>query len=151
IYENVVFGPRIVGIKNRAELDAIVERSLVGAALWDEVKDRLRQSALGLSGGQQQRLCIARTLALKPELILFDEPCAALDPAATSKIEELIVHLKTDYTVAIVTHNLQQAARISDYTAFLYLGELVEFGKTEKIFTNPDNDRTKSYVTGRFG
>jgi len=151
IYENVVFGPRIIGVKEREELDQIVERSLVGAALWDEVKDRLHESALGLSGGQQQRLCIARALALKPELILFDEPCAALDPMATSKIEELIVELKKNYTIAIVTHNLQQAARISDFTAFLYLGELVEFAATEKTFTNPDHDRTKSYVTGKFG
>jgi len=151
IYENIVFGPRILGVNRRAELDEIVETSLAGAALWDEVKDRLLQSALGLSGGQQQRLCIARALAMKPELILFDEPCAALDPMATAKIEELIVQLKRDYTIAIVTHNLQQAARISDYTAFLYLGELVEFNATEKIFTNPDNERTQSYVTGRFG
>src|SRR5262249_32168504 len=122
IYENIVFGPRILGVRKRAELDEIVESSLAGAALWDEVKDRLHQSALGLSGGQQQRLCIARALAMKPELILFDEPCAALDPMATAKIEELLVQLKRDYTIAIVTHNLQQAARISDYTAFLYLG-----------------------------
>jgi phosphate transport system ATP-binding protein len=151
IYENVVFGPRITGVKLRSELDRIVQESLAGAALWDEVKDRLQDSALGLSGGQQQRLCIARALALKPELILFDEPCAALDPIATAKIEELIVEIKQKYTIAIVTHNLQQAARISDYTAFLYLGELIEFGPTARIFTNPDNDRTKSYVTGRFG
>src|SRR5262249_31049372 len=151
ILENVVFGPRTVGINNRRELEKIAESSLVGAGLWDEVKDRLHQTALGLSGGQQQRLCIARALAMKPELILFDEPCAALDPMATAKIEELIVQLKRDYTIAIVTHNLQQAARISDYTAFLYLGELVEFNATEKIFTNPDNERTQSYVTGRFG
>jgi len=151
IYENIVFGPRILGVRKRAELDEIVESSLAGAALWDEVKDRLHQSALGLSGGQQQRLCIARALAMKPELILFDEPCAALDPMATAKIEELLVQLKRDYTIAIVTHSLQQAARISDYTAFLYLGELVEFNATERIFTNPANDRTQSYVTGRFG
>jgi phosphate transport system ATP-binding protein len=151
IYENIAFGPRITGIRRRRELDRIVEESLAGAALWDEVKDRLHDSALGLSGGQQQRLCIARALALEPELILFDEPCAALDPIATSKIEELIVQIKQKYTIAIVTHNLQQAARISDYTAFLYLGELVEFGPTATIFTNPDHDRTKSYVTGRFG
>jgi len=151
IYENVVFGPRITGIKLRSELDRIVEESLAGAALWDEVKDRLHDSALGLSGGQQQRLCIARALALKPELILFDEPCAALDPIATAKIEELIVQIKQNYTIAIVTHNLQQAARISDYTAFLYLGELIEFGPTATIFTNPESDRTRSYVTGRFG
>ena len=151
IYENIAFGPRITGIKRQHELDRIVEASLSGAALWDEVKDRLHHSALGLSGGQQQRLCIARALALKPELILFDEPCAALDPIATAKIEELIIELKKDYTIAIVTHNLQQAARISDYTAFLYLGELVEFGPTTRMFTNPESDKTKSYVTGRFG
>jgi phosphate transport system ATP-binding protein len=151
IYENIAFGPRITGIKRQHELDPIVEASLSGAALWDEVKDRLHHSALGLSGGQQQRLCIARALALKPELILFDEPCAALDPIATAKIEELIIELKKDYTIAIVTHNLQQAARISDYTAFLYLGALVEFGPTARMFTNPESDKTKSYVTGRFG
>ena len=151
IFENVVFGPRVLGVKQRAELHRIVEESLAGAGLWDEVKDRLHESALGLSGGQQQRLCIARALALNPEVILFDEPCAALDPIATSKIEELIVELRNRYTIAVVTHNLQQAARISDYTAFLYLGELIEFGSTEKTFTNPDNDRTTAYVTGRFG
>src|SRR5215467_7623238 len=151
IYENIAFGPRITGVKRRSDLDQTVEQSLIGAALWEEVKDRLDESALGLSGGQQQRLCIARALAMRPELILFDEPCAALDPMATAKIEELIVQLKRDYTIAIVTHNLQQAARISDYTAFLYLGELVEFNATERIFTNPANDRTQSYVTGRFG
>ena len=151
IFENVVFGPRSVGMKNRAALETIAEESLNGAGLWDEVKDRLHQSALGLSGGQQQRLCIARALAMRPELILFDEPCAALDPIATGKIEELIVELKKSYTIAIVTHNLQQAARISDNTAFLYLGELIECDVTEKVFTNPSNDQTKSYVTGRFG
>ncbi|HMG36139.1 MAG TPA: phosphate ABC transporter ATP-binding protein PstB [Blastocatellia bacterium] len=151
ILENVVFGPRTVGINNRRELEKIAESSLVGAGLWDEVKDRLHQTALGLSGGQQQRLCIARALAMRPELILFDEPCAALDPIATGKIEELVVELKKNYTIAIVTHNLQQAARVSDYTAFLYLGELIEFDSTEKIFTTPNHERTKSYVTGRFG
>lgn|SRR5262249_23772492 len=151
IFENVVFGPRTVGINNRRELEKIAESSLVGAGLWDEVKDRLHQTALGLSGGQQQRLCIARALAMRPELILFDEPCAALDPIATGKIEELVVELKKNYTIAIVTHNLQQAARVSDYTAFLYLGELIEFDSTEKIFTTPNHERTKSYVTGRFG
>src|SRR5215472_5421985 len=151
IYENVVFGPRITGIKLRSELDLIVEESLVGAALWDEVKDRLRDSALGLSGGQQQRLCIARTLANDPEVLLLDEPASALDPIATQKIEELIFELKRELTIVIVTHNLQQAARASDFTAFFYLGRLIEVGPTERMFTAPREERTNSYITGRFG
>jgi len=151
VYENVAYGPRVHGIHDPAELDRIVEKSLRDAALWDEVRDRLHNSALGLSGGQQQRLCIARTLAVEPEVILMDEPCSALDPIATSKIEKLIDVLKQDYTVIIVTHNMQQAARISDFTAFYYLGELIEFGATSKIFTNPAKRQTEDYVTGRFG
>ena len=151
IFENVAYGPRINGINNSNELTEIVEKSLQNAAIWDEVKDRLHDSALGLSGGQQQRLCIARTLAVNPEVILMDEPASALDPISTSKIEELIVQLKENYTIVIVTHNMQQAARISDDTAFFYLGELIEFGKTKKIFTNPDKKQTEDYITGRFG
>ena len=151
IYENVAYGSRINGINNKNELNEIVENSLCNAAIWDEVKDRLHDSALGLSGGQQQRLCIARTLAVNPEVILMDEPASALDPISTSKIEELIVQLKENYTIVIVTHNMQQAARISDDTAFFYLGELIEFGKTKKIFTNPDKKQTEDYITGRFG
>jgi phosphate transport system ATP-binding protein len=151
IYENIAYGPRINGINNKSELNDIVEKSLRNAAIWDEAKDRLHDSALGLSGGQQQRLCIARTLAVNPEVILMDEPASALDPISTSKIEELIVKLKENYTIVIVTHNMQQAARISDDTAFFYLGELIEFGKTKKIFTNPDKKQTEDYITGRFG
>ena len=151
IYENVAYGPRIHGVGNRAELDEIVVPGLQRAALWDEVKDKLRQSGLGLSGGQQQRLCIARTIAVNPEVILLDEPCSALDPVATAKIEELLLELRQSYTIAIVTHNMQQAARVSDYTAFMYLGELVEFGETPHIFTSPNDRRTQDYITGRFG
>lgn len=151
IYENVAYGPRIAGTRDRRQLDEIVERSLRQAALWDEVKDRLHESALGLSGGQQQRLCIARALAVEPEVLLMDEPCSALDPIATAKIEALIHSLKGRYTIVIVTHNMQQAARVSDYTAFLYMGRLVEYGATAKIFTNPDQKETEDYITGRFG
>ena len=151
IYENVAYGPRINGIKDRKQLDEIVETALNNAAIWGEVKDRLGDSALGLSGGQQQRLCIARTLAVNPEIVLMDEPASALDPLSTSKIEELIVQLKEKYTIVIVTHNMQQAARISDNTAFFYLGELIEYDKTKKIFTNPDKKQTEDYITGRFG
>ena len=151
IYENVIYGLRIAGVKERAVLDEAVERSLRGAALWDEVKDRLRDSALGLSGGQMQRLCIARAIAVNPEVILMDEPCSALDPIATDRIENLIHELRKDYTVVIVTHNMQQAARVSAYTAFLYLGELVEFNKTDTIFTQPERTQTEDYITGRFG
>lgn len=151
IYENIVYGLRIAGINNKAELDEAVEKSLRGAAIWDEVKDRLHESALGLSGGQAQRVCIARAIAVNPEIILMDEPCSALDPIATAKIEELINELKERYTVVIVTHNMQQAARVSDHTAFLYLGELIEFDETRKIFTNPANKHTEDYITGRFG
>ncbi|MCX6270858.1 MAG: phosphate ABC transporter ATP-binding protein PstB [Bacteroidetes bacterium] len=151
IYENVAYGPRINGINERKVLDEIVETSLKRAAIWNEVKDRLRDSALGLSGGQQQRLCIARTLSVNPDVILMDEPASALDPLSTSKIEELIHQLKEQYTIVIVTHNMQQAARVSDYTAFFYLGELIEFGKTKTIFTNPTIKQTEDYITGRFG
>jgi phosphate transport system ATP-binding protein len=151
ILENVAYGLRVAGMKDRAELEARVERSLRGAALWDEVKDRLDESALGLSGGQQQRLCIARALAVEPEVVLMDEPASALDPIATAKIEDLIHELKARYTIAIVTHNMQQAARVSDQTAFFYMGELVEVGTTEQIFTNPREARTEDYVTGKFG
>jgi phosphate transport system ATP-binding protein len=151
VYENVAYGPRVHGIHDPAELDRIVEKSLRDAALWDEVRDRLHNSALGLSGGQQQRLCIARTLAVEPEVILMDEPCSALDPIATSKIEKLIDVLKQDYTVIIVTHNMQQAARVSDFTGFMYLGKLVEFGQTNQIFEDPKEDLTENYITGRFG
>lgn len=151
IYENVAYGPRILGIGSRGELDAIVERSLRGAALWDEVADRMRESALGLSGGQQQRLCIARAIAVEPEVLLMDEPCSALDPVATAKIEELMLDLKKDYTIVIVTHNMQQAARVSDYTGFMLLGEMVEFGVTRELFTTPKDPKTEAYITGRFG
>lgn len=151
IYENVVYSLRVAGQKNKAELDSVVEKSLRAAALWDEVKDRLNESALGLSGGQMQRLCIARAIANRPEIILMDEPCSALDPVATGKIEELLLELKKDYTIVIVTHNMQQAARISDFTAFFYLGKLIEYDETAKIFTNPAQKQTEDYVTGRFG
>ena len=151
IYENVAYGCRIQGIHRRSLLDEIVERSLRSAALWDEVKDRLDESALGMSGGQQQRLCIARAIAVEPEVILLDEPCSALDPIATAKIEELMEDLKKEYTLVIVTHNMQQASRVSDYTAFLYLGELIEYGRTRKIFLNPMKKQTEDYITGRFG
>jgi phosphate transport system ATP-binding protein len=151
IYENVAYGPRINGMSDKKQLNEIVENALRNAAIWDEVKDRLGDSALGLSGGQQQRLCIARTLAVNPEIVLMDEPASALDPLSTAKIEELIVQLKENYTIVIVTHNMQQAARISDQTAFFYLGELIEYDKTKKIFTNPDKKQTEDYITGRFG
>jgi len=151
IYENIAYALRLQGIKSRSKLDAIVENSLRGAALWDEVKDRLHSSALGLSGGQQQRLCIARAIAIRPEIILMDEPASALDPIATAKVEELILELKKEFTIVIVTHNMQQAARISDYTAFFYLGELIEYDRTGRIFTNPTRKQTEDYVTGRFG
>jgi phosphate transport system ATP-binding protein len=151
IYENVAYGLRIQGINSRAILDEIVERSLRRAALWDEVKDRLGDVATGLSGGQQQRLCIARTIAVEPEVVLYDEPCSALDPLATARIEELMLEFKSDFTQVIVTHNLQQASRISDYTAFMYLGELVEYGRTEKLFLDPSLRETEAYITGRFG
>jgi len=151
IYDNIAYGLRINGMKDRRKIEETVERSLRGAALWDEVKDRLDENAFALSGGQQQRLCIARSLAVEPEVILFDEPCSAIDPIATAKVEDLIEELKTRYTVVIVTHNMQQAARVSDYTAFMMLGELVEFGATETIFTNPQNKLTEDYITGRFG
>jgi len=149
IYENVAFGPKVNGFKG--DMDTLVEESLRQAALWDEIHDRLGDSAYALSGGQQQRLCIARTLAVKPEIVLMDEPASALDPIATQRIEELIYELKKDYTIVIVTHNMQQAARISDYTAFLYMGDLIEYGPTDMIFTNPAEERTEAYVTGRFG
>jgi phosphate transport system ATP-binding protein len=151
IYENVAYGPRINGIDTEASLDEIVERSLRRAALWEEVKDRLRTSALGLSGGQQQRVCIARALANQPEVLLLDEPASALDPSSTQKIEELVYELKQELTIIIVTHNLQQAARASDYTGFFFMGELVEFGPTDHIFTRPREERTEAYITGRFG
>jgi phosphate transport system ATP-binding protein len=151
IYENVAYGPRIDGVRSKKRLDEIVERSLKHAALWEEISDRLHESALGLSGGQQQRLCIARALAVEPDVILMDEPCSALDPIATAKIEALIHELKQRYTIVIVTHNMQQAARVSDFTAFLYLGKLVEFGPTEQIFTTPEKKETEDYITGRFG
>jgi phosphate transport system ATP-binding protein len=151
IYDNIAYGPRIHGIKNKKTLDQIVERSLRAGALWDEVSDRLHESAMGLSGGQQQRLCIARTLSVEPEIILMDEPCSALDPIATSKIEDLMIELKKDYTVIVVTHNMQQAARVSDETGFMYLGKMIEFGDTVQIFENPREELTNNYVTGRFG
>jgi phosphate transport system ATP-binding protein len=151
IYDNVAYGLRINSLKDRIKIDRIVEKSLREAALWDEVKDRLRENAFTLSGGQQQRLCIARALAVEPEVMLFDEPCSAIDPIATAKIEDLIQKLKQIYTVVIVTHNMQQAARVSDYTAFMMLGELVEFDRTEEIFTNPSQKLTEDYITGRFG
>jgi phosphate transport system ATP-binding protein len=151
IYENIVYPLRITGEKKRSVLDATVERSLRSAALWDEVKDRLHESALGLSGGQMQRLCIARAVANSPEILLMDEPCSALDPIATAKVEELITELKRDFTIVIVTHNMQQASRVSELTAFFYLGNLIEFDDTQKIFTNPANKQTEEYITGRFG
>jgi len=151
IYDNVAYGPRTHGIKNKVQLDEIVERSLKGAALWDEVKDRLKKNALGLSGGQQQRLCIARALAVEPQVLLMDEPTSALDPISTSKIEELAMELKEKYTIVMVTHNMQQAVRVSDYTAFFLLGELVEVDKTDKLFSTPKDKRTEDYITGRFG
>ncbi|MGB9840542.1 phosphate ABC transporter ATP-binding protein PstB [Thermovenabulum sp.] len=151
IYDNVAYGPRIHGMKDRTKLDEIVEKSLKASALWDEVKDRLKSSALGLSGGQQQRLCIARVLAVEPDVILMDEPCSALDPISTMKIEELIIDLKEKYTIVIVTHNMQQAGRVSDFTAFFLNGELVEYGITEEVFYNPKNKKTEDYITGRFG
>ena len=151
IYENIAYGLRLHGMGEKSNIDEVIEQSLRGAALWDEVKDRLHASAMGLSGGQQQRLCIARAIAIRPEIILMDEPASALDPIATAKIEELILDLKNDFTIVIVTHNMQQAARISDYTAFFYLGELVEYDSTAKVFTNPTKKQTEDYVTGRFG
>ncbi len=151
IYDNIAFGPRTHGIHNKAKLDEIVEKSLRGAAIWDEAKDRLKKNALGLSGGQQQRLCIARALAVEPEVLLMDEPTSALDPISTSKIEELALELKEKYTIVMVTHNMQQAVRISDKTAFFLLGEVVEYGKTDKIFSMPEDKRTEDYITGRFG
>ena len=151
VYDNIAYGPRTHGIKRRAELDAIVEKSLRDAAIWDEVKDRLNKSALGLSGGQQQRLCIARALAAQPEVILMDEPTSALDPISTSRIEDLALELKRDYTIVMVTHNMQQAARVSDKTVFFLLGEIIESGETERIFSRPQDKRTEDYITGRFG
>ena len=151
VYDNIAYGPRTHGIRSKVKLDEIVEKSLRGAAIWDELKDRLKKSALGLSGGQQQRLCIARALAVEPEVLLMDEPTSALDPISTSKIEDLAMELKSDYTIVIVTHNMQQAARISDKTAFFLLGELVEFGPTEQVFSMPKDKRTEDYITGRFG
>ena len=151
IYDNIAYGPRTHGIRSKSKLDDIVEKSLRDAAIWDEVKDRLKKSALGMSGGQQQRLCIARALAVQPEVLLMDEPTSALDPISTSKIEELAMELKKDYTIVMVTHNMQQAARVSDKTAFFYMGEMVEFDQTKKIFTNPEKEATQNYITGRFG
>ena len=151
IYDNIAYGPRTHGVRNKARLDELVERSLRDAAIWDEVKDRLKKNALGLSGGQQQRLCIARALAVEPKVLLMDEPTSALDPISTSKIEELAMGLKEQYTIIIVTHNMQQAARISDYTAFFLLGELIEYGETEKLFSRPECQKTEDYITGRFG
>ena len=151
IYDNIAYGPRTHGVRNKAQLDDIVEKALRGAAIWDEVKDRLKKNALGMSGGQQQRLCIARALAVEPEVLLMDEPTSALDPISTSRIEELAMQLKEKYTIVIVTHNMQQAVRISDCTAFFLLGELVEFGSTEQLFSQPKEKRTEDYITGRFG
>lgn len=151
IYDNIAFGPRTHGIHNKAQLDEIVERSLRNAAIWDEVKDRLNKSALGMSGGQQQRLCIARALAIEPEILLMDEPTSALDPISTAKIEDLVIELKNKYTIVMVTHNMQQAARISDKTAFFLLGEVVEYNKTSQLFSVPQDERTENYITGRFG
>ena len=151
IYDNIAYGPRTHGIRSKVKLDELVENSLRGAAIWDEVKDRLKKSALGLSGGQQQRICIARALAVQPEVLLMDEPTSALDPISTAKVEELALELKKDYTIVMVTHNMQQAARISDRNAFVLLGEIVEFGKTEQIFSMPKDKRTEDYITGRFG
>ena len=151
IYDNIAYGPRTHGITNKVELDEIVERALRDAAIWDEVKDRLKKNALGMSGGQQQRLCIARALAVEPKVLLMDEPTSALDPISTSRIEELVMELKEKYTIVMVTHNMQQAVRVSDHTAFFLLGELVEFGKTDDIFSQPKDQRTEDYITGRFG
>ena len=151
IFDNIAFGPKIHGVKDKRKLREIVEKSLINAALWDEVKDRLDKSAMGLSGGQQQRLCIARALAVEPEVILMDEPASALDPKSTSRIEDLIAQLKKDYTIIIVTHNMQQASRVSDYTAFFYLGKLIEYGETTEIFTNPKLKQTEDYISGKFG
>ena len=151
IYENVAYGPRVHGVDEQGELDLIVEKSLRGAALWEEVKDRLKDNAYSLSGGQQQRLCIARALSIEPEIILMDEPCSALDPIATTKIETLMRQLKENYTVVLVTHNLQQAARVSDMTAFMYIGEVIEFGNTLDLFENPQKELTENYITGKFG
>ena len=151
IYDNIAYGPRTHGIKNKAQLDDIVEKALRGAAIWDEVKDRLKKNALGMSGGQQQRLCIARALAVEPKVLLMDEPTSALDPISTSRIEDLAMELKKDYTIVIVTHNMQQAVRISDQTAFFLLGDLVEYGETEAMFSQPKDKRTEDYITGRFG
>ena len=151
IYDNIAYGPRTHGITNKAQLDDIVEKALRGAAIWDEVKDCLKKNALGMSGGQQQRLCIARALAVQPKILLMDEPTSALDPISTSRIEELVLELKEKYTIVMVTHNMQQAVRVSDYTAFFLLGELVEFGKTDDIFSQPKDQRTEDYITGRFG
>ncbi len=151
VYDNITYGPRLHGVRNKEELDRIVEETLKSSALWHEINDKLDRSALDLSGGQQQRLCIARTLAVKPKVILFDEPCSALDPISTAKIEDLINNLKRDYTIVIVTHNMQQAARVSDHTAFFLLGELIEFGKTKQIFEMPEEKSTEDYITGRFG
>ena len=151
VYDNVAYGPRLHGVRGKKELDAIVEEALRGAAIWDEVKDRLRKSALGLSGGQQQRMCIARALAVEPDVLLMDEPTSALDPASTMRIEELMASLKESYTVVIVTHNMQQAARISDKCAFFLVGDLIEFGETEQVFSMPKDKRTEDYITGRFG
>ncbi|MGN1036339.1 MAG: phosphate ABC transporter ATP-binding protein, partial [Ruminococcus sp.] len=151
IYDNIAYGPRTHGIRSKAKLDEIVERSLRNAAIWDEVKDRLKKSALGMSGGQQQRLCIARALAVEPKILLMDEPTSALDPISTSKIEDLAIELKKEYTIIIVTHNMQQAVRISDNTAFFLLGDLIEYGNTEEMFSQPKNKKTEDYITGRFG
>ena len=151
IYDNIAYGPRTHGIRSKAKLDEIVERSLRDAAIWDEVKDRLNKSALGMSGGQQQRLCIARALAVQPEVLLMDEPTSALDPISTSKVEDLVMSLKNDYTIIIVTHNMQQATRVSDRTAFFLLGEVVEYAETEKLFSNPQDKRTEDYISGRYG
>ena len=151
IYDNIAYGPRTHGIRNKAKLDEIVEESLRNAAIWDETKDRLKKSALGMSGGQQQRLCIARALAVQPEVLLMDEPTSALDPISTSKVEDLVMSLKNDYTIIIVTHNMQQATRVSDRTAFFLLGEVVEYAETEKLFSNPQDKRTEDYISGRFG
>jgi len=151
VYDNIAFGPRTHGIRSRMQLDEIVENALRDAAIWDEVKDRLKKNALGMSGGQQQRLCIARALAVQPKVLLMDEPTSALDPISTSRIEDLVMELKDKYTIVMVTHNMQQAVRVSDYTAFFLLGELVEFGKTDDIFSQPQDKRTEDYITGRFG